>query len=329
MRLLPFTTLLILALSALSFAGTQDQDPVRVVATIPGLGDIVREVGGDLVEVTVVAKGTENVHSVRVKPSHLVAISRADMLVEVGLSLEHGWIPGLIEVARNPALRTTTGRITVSNGMTPIEVPVTASRQNAADVHPQGNPHVNLSHAAGRHFAGVVRDALIHVRPSSKDALEKRHDDYVKRCKAAETRWAKLGELLKGKQVVVYHREFSYLLQSLGITTLVAIEPKPGVPPTPRHIASVVQQAKDVGGVPVLTAPWSNFRSVSRVADKSGGTVVQLPSMVGSLKGDKGTWIGMMDEAHRRLAQAFNVPFEEAKLADNGTPIAASARAHD
>jgi zinc/manganese transport system substrate-binding protein len=327
MRTLSTLLILLFALSTWGFASTQDQDPIRVVATIPDLGDIIREVGGDLVDVTVIAKGTENVHSVRVKPSHLVAVSRADVLFEVGLSLEHGWVPGLIEVARNPDLRTSTGRITVSNGMTPIEVPVSASRQNAADVHPQGNPHVNLSHEAGRHFADGVRDALIQLRPESKKDIEARHKDYVDRCLAAEKRWAKLREALEGKEVVVYHREFSYLLQSLGIKTLVAIEPKPGVPPTPRHLAKVVQQAKEAGGVPVLTAPWSNFRSVSRVAEKTDGTVVQLPSMVGALE-DGGTWIGMMDEAHRRIAKAFDVPFEESKPVEP-TPakaVAASSR---
>jgi len=281
-------------------------EPLRVVTTIPDLADIVREVGGDLVDVESIAKGRENIHSVRIKPSHVVAMNKADLFVQVGLSLEHAWVPALLQASRNKRIQPgMPGFLNISEGWEPIQVPESLSRRQGTDLHPQGNPHINLDPRGGRHMAQAVLDALGTLLPDAKPELEARHASYAKRLDEAEARWRALAARVAGEKVVAYHASFDYLMLELGVEIAGSIEPKPGVPPTPRDLARLITRMQSEGIGVVVTAFWSNNRSVAEVARKSGARVVELPDMVGGVEGAE-SWIAMMDLIHERLAQALS-----------------------
>lgn len=290
-------------LAAPAFGGPAG-DPLRVVATIPDLADIVREVGGERVEVSSIARGKENLHAVSARPSHLVAMSKADLFVQIGRSLEVAFVPGLLEGARNEKIRPgAPGFVNVSEGWESLDVPAELSRK-AGDIHPQGNPHLNLDPRAGRHMAERVLAGLVRVDPGSKDAYQARFEVYCERLSEAEARWRAQAAGWTGRAVVVYHQEYNYLASAYGLEILAAIEPKPGIPPTPNHLARVIADMKAQGCRVILTAPWSNDNNLERVAEATGALVVELPNQCGAVKGAE-TWIGMMDVIHQRIGSAL------------------------
>ncbi|MBI1381305.1 MAG: hypothetical protein GC161_09460 [Planctomycetaceae bacterium] len=300
--------LFLLALTSFVFAAplARAEDKVEVVATIPDLADLARQIGGDRVDVLSLAKGTENVHRVALRPSGLVAVGRAELFLQVGLSLEHAFVPGLLEAARNPRLEPgKPGFVTVSDGFTALEVPGDVSRSDAADVHPMGNPHINLSPAAGRHMAERVLAGLVAVDPEGREVYEANHRRYLEALTKAEARWAKVGERLRGKKLVVYHREFTYFADAYGIEVVGEVEPKPGLPPTPSHLAGLVKVIQEHDVRAVATAGWSNDRNVRFLAERTDAAVVELPSMVGGSK-RASSWIALMDELHERLAEVLD-----------------------
>ncbi len=283
------------------------QERLEVVATIPDLADLAREIGGDLVDVTTIAKGTMNVHAVPLKPSTLIAVNRADLFLQVGLSLEHTYVPGLLQKARNERIQPgAPGFVNCSEGWEPIDVPAELSRARAVDLHPLGNPHFNLDPRGGRHIADRVLEGLLRVAPASGDGFRARHAAWVERYERAFERWGALREELRGQRVVAYHSDFDYFLRFHGLVLVGTIEPKPGVQPTPRDLAALVQrmQAEDVDVV--LTAAWSNSKNVRFVAEKTGARVVELPVLVGGAPGAD-SWLDMLDLVHERVATALGV----------------------
>ncbi len=299
-------------------------ETIQVVTTIPDLADIVREIGGDRVEVLSICKGTENVHAVRLKPSHVVATSRADMFCQVGLSLEHAWVPGLLQTARNRKIQPgQPGFVTVSAGWKPIDVPKSLSRRHAVDIHPEGNPHVHLSHGAGRHMAEHIFQALVKLSPQDKGDFQSRRDAFVRQCQQAERRWEQLAKELKGRQCLQFHSEFDYLLKDLGIVRLGTLEPKPGVPPTPKHIQDLVKMVRGLDAsteiVPVFATSWTNQRTIDRLVDTAPRcTKCLLPGM--TQRGQ--SWLEMMEAAHKKIAQAYQVTYpipSDGKAAEAGS----------
>jgi zinc/manganese transport system substrate-binding protein len=279
--------------------------PLRVVTTIPDLADIAHEIGDEHLHITSIAKGRENAHAVQVKPSTLVAFSNADVFIEMGLSLEHSYVPGLLMAARNPKIQPgQPGFVNVSEGWTAIEVPISLSREIAPDLHPNGNPHFNVDPKGGRHIAEKIYEALVRVDPGSKGDYERGYNAYIKRLDDAEKRWAELGKDLKGKKVVTYHAEFNYFAATYGMEIVATIEPKPGLPPTPSHIAEVVQKMRDQKVPVILTAAWSNTDEVREVAKDTGAKVVEVPAMVHGTTGAD-SWIAMMDMIHKSIHDAF------------------------
>jgi len=289
---------------SLAGAGAASAGTLRVVATIPDLADIVREIAGDRVDVTTLTKGRENLHRVVARPSHLVALSRADMLVQIGLSLEMGFLPGLLENARNPKIQPgQPGFVNCSVGWDALDVPVTITRKDG-DVHPDGNPHLNLDPRGGRQIATRVLAGLVAVDPGSKAGYEARAAAYAAKLDAAEARWTAASKDWAGRKVVLYHKEYDYLVGRYQLDVVGSIEAKPGIPPTPGHVAQLVEKIRGAGGVAILTAPWSNGGDVAEIAKATGAKVVELPNQCGGVA-HTDTWIEMMDLVHARLAEAF------------------------
>jgi len=279
-------------------------DRLRVVTTLHDLADITRRIGGDRVDVTSLTKGRENLHHVVARPSHLVALSRADMLVQIGLSLEMGFLPGLLENANNAKIRPgMPGFVNVSVGWDPLNVPTVVSRKDG-DIHPDGNPHVNLDPRGGRHMAARILAGLIAVDPASKSAYEARAAEYGQELDRAEARWDAAAKSWSGRKIVVYHMEYDYLARRYALEIVGTVESKPGIPPTPGHVARLVEKMRAAGTVVVLTAPWSNSGEVERIAEATSAQVVELPNQCGGIAGTD-SWIAMLDLVHDRLARAF------------------------
>jgi zinc/manganese transport system substrate-binding protein len=330
-----FLALLLLGAGFLA-GGTARADeraaPVRVVATIEDLADLVRAIGGERVDVTVLARDGQNLHGVRVKPSHLVAVSKADVFVQVGLSLEHAWVPGLLEAARNSRVQPGgVGFVDAGAGFATIDVPVVLDRSQGADVHPQGNPHVNLSVDGAPHFAARILERLVALEPAHAATFRANHAAWLATYEAARRRWDALAVEFRrvaehrGQPLAVaeYHREFDYLLRFLGVEVAATLEPKPGVPPSPSHLREVVRVLKERQVAVVVTAPWSNDAVTARVADQVGAAVVELPLVVPS----GSTWIASTDRALLALASALGVELpEEALPVEAGAPARGSSR---
>lgn len=276
---------------------------VRVVATIPDLKSIVEEIGGRHVKVTAIAKGTENAHAVALRPSHLIAVNKADLFVQIGLSLEHAYVPTLLEKARNTKiLPGSPGFVNCSEGWQAIQIPKTVSRGDAADVHPQGNPHMNLDPKGGEFLADHILAGLIRVDPAHEADYRKGHAAFLKQVAEARKRWAELSKTFEGQQVCVYHRDFDYFTTAYGIEIVDTVEPKPGLPPNPSDLVKTIEILRERGVKVILTARWSNNRDLRFVAEKSGAQIVELPVMA-----HKGvdSWIKMMDHIHTSLRDAF------------------------
>ncbi len=299
----PFLVVLALCASSTSTAASS-ADELKVVATIPDLADVVEQIGGDRVDVTAITRGRENLHAVTARPSHLVAMSRADLFVQIGLSLETTFVPGLLEGSRNKAIRPgAPGFVNTSDGWEAIDVPASLSRQGG-DLHPQGNPHLNLDPRGGEQMAKAIFEALVNLDPGSKDAYGQRYDAYRSKLALAKQRWDGLAKHFRGKQVAVYHQEFDYFTRYYEMEIVDRIELRPGIPPTPNHMAKVIADMKSQGVEVILIAGWSKNNDVERVAEATGATVVELPNQVDGLAGAD-TWIGMMDLVHERIAAVF------------------------
>lgn len=297
-----WTVLAFLFVHALAVAAPRD--PLKVVCTLPDLTDITQAIGGDRVSITTICKGTENAHFVTAKPSHLVAMSRADVFVQIGLSLETAFVPGLLEACRNERIQPgRPGFVNTSAGWAALDVPVKVDRKEG-DVHPQGNPHMNLAPGGGRQMAEKICAGLSAVDPGSKDDYVQRKDAWLAKLAEAELRWTALGETWKGRSIVVYHKEFDYLAAAYGLSVLGSVEPKPGIEPTPGHLADLVDTLRREKDAVILTAVWSNNRFVRELAEKTGARVVELPNMCRGVPGTE-TWIGLMDVVHARIDQAF------------------------
>lgn len=301
--LLPLVVLLLAALPA------HAAEKLKVVATIPDLADLVREIGGEEVEVAVLAKGASNLHAVTARPSHLVAMHKAELFVQIGLSLESSFVPGLLESCGNPRIQPgAQGFVNASEGYAAIGVPVDLSRKGG-DVHPHGNPHMYLDPRAGARMAERVLAGLVAVRPAKKAYFEERHAAWSKRLAAAAERWSKAGAAWKGRRVAGYHGDYDYVVAAYGMEQVGTIEELPGIAPTPNHLAAIVARLKERAPVTVLVASWSNNATVARVAEASGSTVCELPDRCDA-EGKLSGWIAMMDELHARLAKAFGTPWE-------------------
>jgi len=282
---------------------------LRVVGTIPDLSTLAEEIGGDRVDTRSLSRGTENLHSVQVRPSMLIALNKAELYLQMGLSMEAVWITDLLIRAKNKRIASgSSGFENCSDGWEAIQVPESLSRKGG-DLHPQGNPHFNLDPLGGPHLAAKVHSALVRVDPKGKAVYDKNYEAWKKRLAVKQERWKKIAEGLKGKKVVVYHTEYNYFAKRVGMEVVASIEPKPGIPPSPGDVTRVVKVMEEQGAKVILTAAWSNNRQTNDIARRTGAKVVELPNQV---KGaDWATdWIALMDGIHTRLAEAYELELE-------------------
>lgn len=296
MKTLPFLFVVLLALNA--------HAKLNVVATTWDLGAIAQEIGGDKIELLTLAKPTEDPHFVDAKPSYIVKLNRADALIDGGAELELGWLPPLLDGARNSKLESgKPGHLSASDGISLLEVPSTLDRSKG-DVHAAGNPHYMSDPLNGKIVAQHIARALCELDPKSCDYFKANLQSFETRLDAKLSEWQKLLGPYQGKEVVSYHNYWIYFARRFGLKMDLYLEPKPGIPPTPAHLAEVIGKMKADDIKVIVVQPYQNRKTAETVAQHTGAVVVNFPSFPGSSK-ETETYIGWIDYLVKSLVKGF------------------------
>lgn len=277
---------------------------LNVVTSTPDLAAIAREIGGDHIDLTVLAKPTEDPHFVDAKPSFIVKLSRADLLIDGGAELEIGWLPALLDQSRNSKLSGPPGHVGSAQGIQLLEVPTTLDRSKG-DIHAAGNPHYIVDPMNAKIVARNITDSLCALDQKNSSAYQanlKKLDDELD-AKTAE--WERLLSPFKGQQLVAYHNSWLYFGARFGLKIDLFLEPKPGIPPTPTHLAEVITKMKQDNIHVILVDPFLNRRTAEAVAEKTGATVVDVTQFPGGIKGTEGGYIQLMDYLVNAVAKAL------------------------
>jgi zinc/manganese transport system substrate-binding protein len=298
---LPLAALLVISLLA---GGAPAADKLHVVTTITDLKALTEAVGGSLVDVDSLARGNQNAHDLEVRPSLMVKLRRADALVINGLELD-AWVEVVAQGANNPAVMVgAPGRIDASRGIPVLEVPSGRVDRSMGDVHPSGNPHYTLDPGMAPIITQNILEGLTRLAPQHRPAFEKNRQEFLARLDQATQRWAQALAPIKGAKVVVYHNNLVYQMTRFGLTQYATVEDRPGIPPSPGHLAQLIRRMKDEQVKVIATNPWSDQRLAQRVAGEAGAQVVVIADGVGAVKGAD-TYIAALDYNVRTLAQAL------------------------
>ena len=278
--------LLALALT-LSFSApsAQAQSKLKIVTTTTDLASLAQAVGGDHVEVNAIARGYQDPHFVEAKPSFLLLLRKADLLIVVGLQLEIGWLPPLITQSGNPRIQTGAGGyLDASRFAQILEVPTEVVTRAMGDVHPFGNPHYWLNPGNGRRIAQGLQQKLASLRPADAAYFQQRLQAFDDRLAQAEKNWQAMMAPYRGRKVVTYHRSWPNFLNYLGLLAVGEVEPRPGIPPTPSHTIELIGMMKRDNVKIILVEPYFDPKTPNSIARQSGAQVVVLPPSVGGEK---------------------------------------------
>lgn len=287
--------------AALSF-GSPAAAALRVVATTPEYGALASTIGGDKVTVAALAKPTEDPHFVDAKPSHIVTLNRADLLIEGGADLEVGWLPPLLEGARNTKIATgAPGHVRASEGIQLLDVPATLDRSQG-DVHAAGNPHFMMDPVDARAVAGHIADALCAVDAASCSTYKSNLTAFQTKLDTKMTEWSATLAPFKGTSIVTYHPTWKYFAKRFGLVSDLYLEPKPGIPPSPPHLAEVIQKMTAGSMKVILVEPFQSRKTAEAVADRTGAKVVDVCQFPGGIDGTAGDYIALMDADVKAIA---------------------------
>jgi zinc/manganese transport system substrate-binding protein len=277
---------------------------LAVVATTPDLAAIAREIGGDLVDVKVLAKPSEDPHFVDAKPSHVVTLNRADALIEGGAELEIGWLPPLLESARNDKIAAgSPGLIVASKGIRMLEVPATLDRARG-DVHALGNPHFLIDPVNAMIVAGEIADHFTQIDAKDAAAFKANLAKFNAAVDAKMPGWAATMAPYKGAKIVTYHNDFVYFSARYGLSLVETLEPKPGIAPSAAHLAKVIGEMKAANSKVILVQPYQNRKTAETVARQADATVVDVSQQPGAMK-NTDTYVALMDNLVNSIAAAL------------------------
>ena len=256
---------------------------LNVMTSTEDLAALAREVGGEHVNVESIARGYQDPHYVEAKPSFLLKLRKADLLILVGLQLEIGWLPPLITQSRNPRIQVgAPGYLDASTVAAILEKPAGPITRAMGDVHPLGNPHYWLDPGNGRRIAQAIAQKLAALDRDDAAYFEQRFQDFDRRLQEAEKRWEQQTGSLKGTEVITYHSSWPSFTERFGLRVVGYVEPKPGIPPTPSHTLEVIKQIKQDNIKLILVEPYFDLKTPKAIANQTGAEVlVLLPSVGG------------------------------------------------
>src|SRR5882724_5760064 len=293
--------MVLVCMSMPSFA----QSKLNVIATTEDLASIATEVGGDHISIDSIAKGYQDPHFVEAKPSFILKLQKADILILVGRELEIGWLPPLITQSRNSKIQVgADGYLDASLQAQILEVPNGQVTRAEGDVHPLGNPHYWMDPENGKIIAKEIFDRLVKLRPNDRAYFEMRLNDFVSRVNAGEKRWIAMMVPYKGTKVVTYHRSFPNFAERFGLNIVGYVEPKPGIPPTPQHTLDLINQMKKDGVKLVMVEPYFDLKTPNAIGRETGAEVMVMPPSVGGNK-DVPDYIKLFDSDLNMLVAAI------------------------
>jgi ABC-type Zn uptake system ZnuABC Zn-binding protein ZnuA len=278
---------------------------LKVVATTEDLASLAGEVGGDRVTVDALARGYQDPHFVEPKPSFILKLHAADLLVLVGRELELGWLPPLVQQSRNAKIQPgARGYLDASLTARILEIPTGQITRAMGDVHPQGNPHYWLDPGNGRRIARALQAKLSELAPADGPYFAQRLADFDRRLADAEKRWDAAMAPYRGLKVVTYHRSWPNFTERFGLDVIGYVEPKPGIPPSPAHTLDLVQEMKRQGVKVIIVEPYFDLKTPNAVARDTGAAVVVLAPSVGGVK-EATDYIRLFDHNVNLLATTF------------------------
>jgi zinc/manganese transport system substrate-binding protein len=257
----------------------------KVVTTTQDLESLTREVGGDKVTVESLAKGYQDPHFVEAKPSFILKLNSAELLIAVGRELEIGWLPALVNQARNPRIQPNGDRyLDASLTAKILEIPSGQITRAMGDVHPSGNPHYWLGPDNGRRIAQAIQKKLAEISPADAAYFAQRYADFDRRLADAEKRWQSAMAPYKGTKVVTYHRSWPNFTDAFGLNVVGYVEPKPGIPPSPSHTLELIQEMKRQQVKVIMIEPYFDRKTPDAIARETGAQVIVLAPSVGGQK---------------------------------------------
>ena len=281
-------TRLVVALAGLAvFAGVPAiaQSKLNVMTTTEDLASIAREIGGDHITVDSMAKGYQDPHFVEAKPSFILKLQKADVLICVGRELEIGWLPPLIQQSRNGKIQVgAQGYLDASLGATILEIPSGNITRAMGDVHPLGNPHYWMDPENGKRIAREIADKLSELRSGDSAFYQQQLTSFTTRLDAAERRWLAQMAPYKGTKMVTYHRSFPNLAERFGLDIVGYVEPRPGIPPTPQHTLDLINEMKRQNVKLVLVEPYFDMKTPMSIGRETWAQVLVMPPSVGGVK---------------------------------------------
>jgi len=259
---------------------------LNVVATISDLGWIAEQVGGDDVEVSVLCPGYQDPHYLPAKPSLARKMRSADLLVYNGLELEIGWLPVLIDAARNPRIKPgNRGELECAMAIDKVlEVPSGDIDRSRGDIHPLGNPHFLLDPRNGIAVAHLMAERMAELDPDNADSYRQRAETLKTKMESNLSRWLEMVGDLSDNRVIVYHQHWEYLLDWIGLKQIGAIEHRPGISPSPRHVEKIINRGRSADGVFIIAATWDNNKISEEASKRMEKPLVVVPGAVGAIE---------------------------------------------
>jgi ABC-type Zn uptake system ZnuABC Zn-binding protein ZnuA len=278
----------VIALAAVCFltaAPAHAQNKPYVVTATEDLAAIAREVGGDRITVESIARGYQDPHFVEAKPSFILKLQKADLLVVIGRELEIGWLPPLIQQSRNAKIQPGAANyLDASLQARILDIPQGQITRAMGDVHPLGNPHYWLDPENGKVIAREISEKLGQLRPADRAFFGQRLSDFTNRLSEAEKRWLAAMAPYKGTRVVTYHRSYTNFADRFGVEVIGYVEPRPGIPPSPQHTLDVINEMKRQNVRLVLVEPYFDLKTPNAIGRATGAEVLVMPPSVGGVK---------------------------------------------
>jgi zinc/manganese transport system substrate-binding protein len=274
----------VLSLAGLAAVSGSADAAINVITATEDLASIAREVGGDKIKVESLARGYQDPHFVEAKPSFVLKLNRADLLIVVGRELEIGWLPPLITQSRNARIQPgADGYLDASLTAKILELPSGQITRAMGDVHPLGNPHYWLDSENGRLIAKAMLAKFSQMDSANAAVFAQREADFEKRLTEAQQRWRSMLAPYKGLKVVTYHRSWPNFADAFGLDVIGYVEPKPGIPPTPQHTLDVIQAMRSQNVKIIMVEPYFDLKTPNSIASATGAKVVVMPPSVGGV----------------------------------------------
>ena len=284
---------------------TRADNKLQVMTTTTDLASIAQEIGGDKISVESIARGYQDPHFVDPKPSFLLKLSRAQLLIVVGLELEIGWLPPLITQSSNSRIQVgAPGYLDASRFARILELPTGQVTRAEGDVHPLGNPHYWLDPDNGLRIAKGIQNKLSEMRPSDANYFAERYEAFEKRLKESDEKWQAQMKPYAGRKVVSYHRSWPNFAEHFHLNVVGYVEPRPGIPPSPKHTVELIGLMKREGVKVIMVEPYFDLKTPNSIARDTGGKVVVLMPSVGGEK-EITDYFKLFDSDIAKLKQAF------------------------